>query len=226
MYELRRCFLCPILKRRSFHDKSYYSSKENTLGLPFKQWKLPAPNQGSEKKRQDIGIFAISIGEVYVGNRQGLLSWATTHWGQTPYTELNVLSNQNASKLLFSGVCEIAILPWLYELHMCCFSPLVQRGIDVTNLTSPEIRTCLGCLSSNENPCNIQGAREEEAVHWFICHNYRGCLVGNKACVDSWAKSHWCWCLFMELIILLKQEAPKLLFVEVLKWLFCPGCTK
>ena len=123
--EFVRCCLYLILKRRSSHAKSDYSSNENMLGLPFKKWKLPAPNQCSEK-RQDIGIFAISI-EVYVGNRQGLLSWAKTHWGQSPYTKLNVLSNQNTSKLLFSGVCEMAILPWLYELDMCWFSPLVQR---------------------------------------------------------------------------------------------------
>ena len=51
------------------------------------------------------------------------------HWVWCLIIELNVLSNQDASKLLFSVVCEITILPSLYKLAMCCFSPLVQRRL-------------------------------------------------------------------------------------------------
>ena len=64
LYELGICCLTPILKRRHCHAKSGFSSKENMFGVPFKWWKLPAPNQCSENKRQFIGIFALVRGEV------------------------------------------------------------------------------------------------------------------------------------------------------------------
>ena len=63
-----------ILKRSISHAKSDYISKVNLFGVPFKQQKLPEANQCSERKRQDMGFFAIIIEEIYAGNRQGLLS--------------------------------------------------------------------------------------------------------------------------------------------------------
>ena len=42
------CSFSAILKRRHFHAQSGFSSNENTVGVPFKQWKFPAPNQCSE----------------------------------------------------------------------------------------------------------------------------------------------------------------------------------
>ena len=115
------------LERRISHAKSDNSSMENTFGVSLKQWKVPAPDQCSERKRQVVHFFPIITGDVYVGNRQVLLVWTKTHWGWSPYTVLNVLSNRDASNHLFTGICELPILPWLYKLAMCSFSLLVQR---------------------------------------------------------------------------------------------------
>ena len=94
--------------------------------MPYKQRKLHPTHECSERKRQDIAVFAIMIGEVYVGKRQGWLSWAKRHVGWSPYTEVNVWSNHDESNLLFSGVFVMAFLPCLYKLALCCFSLLVQ----------------------------------------------------------------------------------------------------
>ena len=42
--------------------------------MPFKQRKLQEAHQGSERKRKDIGVFAIMIGGIYVGKRHGWIS--------------------------------------------------------------------------------------------------------------------------------------------------------
>ena len=62
-----------------------------------------------------------------MGKRHGWISSAKKHWGWSPYTEVNVKSNQGASKFLFSGDIAMSILFCLYELDMFFFSPLVQR---------------------------------------------------------------------------------------------------
>ena len=80
-----RNWLCaafpPIWKRRISHATSEFSTKENTFGVPFEGWKIRAMNQGSESKRQHIGLFPPIAGEVWFGKRQGLLSYSTLAGG-------------------------------------------------------------------------------------------------------------------------------------------------
>ena len=49
--------ISPKLKRRMSYAKSDNSSMENMFGVPFKQWKVPAPDQFSESKRQVLVFF-------------------------------------------------------------------------------------------------------------------------------------------------------------------------
>ena len=74
LYEPIMSLYSLVLQRRISHAKSDVSSTENNFGMPFKQRKLPATHKCSERKRQDIGLFAIMIGEFDVGKRQGWLS--------------------------------------------------------------------------------------------------------------------------------------------------------
>jgi len=63
-----------IRKGRISHVPSEFSTKKNTFGVPFEGWKICEMNQGSESKRQHIGIFTALIGEFCFANRQGLFS--------------------------------------------------------------------------------------------------------------------------------------------------------
>ena len=124
-YKLAMCWYSLIFQRNNSHSKSDPSSAENTSEMPFKQRKLQVAHQCSERKKQDIVVFAM-IGELDVGKRQAWLSWAKRHWGWCPYTEVNVWSSLVAWNLLFSRVISKAILPCLYKLALWWFSSLVQ----------------------------------------------------------------------------------------------------
>ena len=112
--------------------------------------------------------------------RQGWLSWAKRHWGWSLYTEVNVLSHQDAYKLLFSGLCRMATLPCLYVLAMLCSPRLCKEGIFMPNLPSPERKTCWECLSSNGKSLNQTRPPQSRGSQLFICHNYRRRLGGKK----------------------------------------------
>ena len=154
------CCFSLILKRRISHAKSEFSINEYMFGVPFKWWKLPAPNYCSESKRQLIGILGLFRGKIKVGKRQGLHSWVKTHCDWRLFTEVNILSNKDASKLLFSGDCEMVILPWLYELGMCCFTPLVKRRHCHAKSDFSSKRTCMECLSIYGNSLLQTNAQE------------------------------------------------------------------
>ena len=70
----------PACEKKHFHATSVFSTKENMFGVPFKQCKLPAPNQCTESIGQHIGSLALGIGEDQVGKRQGLCSQGNLHW--------------------------------------------------------------------------------------------------------------------------------------------------
>ena len=63
------CWHVPIMKIKSSPDKQDPSSAEDNFGTPFKQRKLPAAHQCSERQ-QDICVFAAMTGEVDEGKRQ------------------------------------------------------------------------------------------------------------------------------------------------------------
>ena len=127
-----------------------YSSTENTCRMPFQKGNSLPKHQCSKRKRQGMDIFAIMIGEIYVRKRKGWLSWAKRHWTWSPYNEVNVWSNHDASNILFTGDFVTAILTCLYELVMSWFSPLVKQGMVMPILLCPEWRIFLQCLSGNE----------------------------------------------------------------------------
>lgn len=142
---------------------------------------IPAPNQYSERKRQDIVIFAIIIGEVYLGNRQGLLSYARTHWNWSPYTVLKVLSNKDASNSLFLAFVRwpfcpgctnqlYAAFPWYWKKAFSYHIRLLLKGDQV-----------LSAFHAMENSFINPGLRKQEATHWFISPTCRRNLGGKKA---------------------------------------------
>ena len=207
-YKLAVWWYYPIMKIKTSHAKSNYSSKEYTFSVSFKQWKLPAPNQCSERKRQVIDLFAIMIGEVDVGKRQGWLSWAKNNWGWCLYTEENILSNHDASNLLYSGVLGMAFLPWLYELAISCFSLLMIRRHCHENTEVPWKENMFGCLSGNGKSFHQTRALRGRGNPLVYGHNYRRKLGVKKDGVDFLSKVTLGLCSFTYLIILLKQVIP------------------
>ena len=122
---------------------------ENTFGAAFRQWKIPLPNQYSERKRQDIVIFAIIIGVVSVGSRQGLLSWVSTHCGWNTYTVLNVLSKKNASNSWFLAFVFDGFSAMVVQTSCVLLFPDMERRIfhTISGLSYPQSRSNLECLS-------------------------------------------------------------------------------
>ena len=93
--------LVPEKEKRISHVSSEFSTKENTFLVSFEGWKIHTTNQGSESKRQHMGIFLEIVGEIYLDNRQQLLSWTKIHWGWCLFIELNILCTHDASNLLY-----------------------------------------------------------------------------------------------------------------------------
>ena len=190
------------------------------FGGPFKQCIVPATNQCSERKRQVIGIFAKIIREFYVGNRQGLLSWVKMHWGSSLNPELNVLRNQETSNLLFPGIGEMAILPWLYKPAMCSFSLLVQRRhchsqSDVSwkeDMFGLPIKQCK-LRAPNESS---ERKRQDIVLFAIIVGQF---YVGNMQRLISWAKMLWGLCIFTDLNTHCRNLPSNLLFGNVRKGL-------
>ena len=149
--------LFPELKSRIHHAKSDFSSKENMFAVPLKQWKLHEPNHSQRGRGRTLLSLPWWL-ENSIWERQGLLSWVKTLWGWSPCTDLNVLRYQNTSKMFFSVVYGMAILHWLYELSMSCFSPLVQR-CPIWCLQNREY--VWTAFSTMESPCTKPGLQEE-----------------------------------------------------------------
>ena len=171
------CCLSLIEKRRISHTQSGFSSKENMFGVAFKPSKLPAQNYCSERMRQAIGFWDIITGEVYRGNRQGLLSWEERHGGCYTFMVLVYLLNQEASKGLIGWVWEMGILPWLYDPAMSWFS-LIWK-IRISHATSPfstKERT-FGVPIEWRNIRALTQAQTERGSTRFISRNCQGHLV-------------------------------------------------
>ena len=121
--DLAMCCFSPNLKREMSHAKSGFFSKEYTL-MPFKWWKFPESNYCSECMKQHIGTsYRKKQGRKKASVAflsQDALGLVSVHW-------VYILSNKDASKLLFSRACVLAILPWLHEPAMVLFTPLVNR---------------------------------------------------------------------------------------------------
>ena len=52
-----------IWKKGISNAPSEFSKKENPFEMPFEGWKFYAKNQGSEGKRQHIGVVPAIVGE-------------------------------------------------------------------------------------------------------------------------------------------------------------------
>ena len=132
----------PILKRRLFHAKSGFSTKENIFGVPFKQWKLPAPNQCSEH----FGSFILGIWEAKVGKRQLSLSWAKTHGVAVRSLSWIYFANRRPPNSCFVEIVRWTLCPGC-TINLCAASPhLWKKDIVLPKLASPQRRTCLDCL--------------------------------------------------------------------------------
>ena len=92
--------------------------------LLFHDIETPAPNYCSECMKQHIGTsYRKKQGRKKASVAflsQDALGLVSVHW-------VYILSNKDASKLLFSRACVLAILPWLHEPAMVLFTPLVNR---------------------------------------------------------------------------------------------------
>lgn len=60
----------PDIAKKNFSCQIQPFLYRDIFGMTFKERKLPATLQGSERQRQDIGVFATIKGEVDVEKRQ------------------------------------------------------------------------------------------------------------------------------------------------------------
>ena len=102
------CFSTPVQARHG-QAQSAISWKENMFEVPFRQWKVPEPNQCSKTKLEAICVCAILIGEVLLWKKQGLISWAMSYWGWCVFTDLLIQLKKEAVNLLF-----LLFVKWLF----------------------------------------------------------------------------------------------------------------
>ena len=135
------CCLSLISKGRISHATSEFSTKENRFRVPFEWWKICAMNQGSESKRQHIGLHPTIVGESRLEMSKGcipeprLIGVMSVHWVKYPLHTGRLWT-------LVCEVCEMSIWPWLYELSMCWYSPIMKRRNSQANSdTSTTVNT-------------------------------------------------------------------------------------
>lgn len=155
----------PILKRMSYHAKSDSSSSENSFEfLQAKETPCSTPMQ-----REERGNCCLCHNDRWYlcGKEARVDFWARRLWGWVLYTEVNVRINKDASNLLFSVVLAMAIMHCLFELAMCCFSPLVQTMHGHAQSVYPERRKRVWSeFNTMELTCTKQRLGKNEGAHW------------------------------------------------------------
>ena len=117
-------------------------------------------------------------------------------------------------QILGCGVCEMALLPWMYEVALCWFFLIWKEGILLPNQTSPQRRFSLEWLSCDGNSVHTtsaQRARGNILVYFLQC--VREFEEGKRQGLHSWAKMHLGSCLFIELNTHCHQVTSNLLLV-------------
>ena len=60
---LAKCCIFLLVKRKHFHDKSYFSTKENMFGVGSKLVKPPAHYQSTQSMVQHSDSLSLLVGE-------------------------------------------------------------------------------------------------------------------------------------------------------------------
>ena len=121
LYEQAMCCFYPLGQRKHCHALFDVAWKQNTLGVPFKQWKEHATNRALRERGSPL-VYLPYYRRYLGGKKKVFIYWDKTHWGWCSFTYLIILLNQDACE-----VCVKAVLLWLYELGMCCYRFLMQN---------------------------------------------------------------------------------------------------
>lgn len=94
-------------------------------------------------------------------------SWAKTHWGWCSFTELNILSNHDASQLLFCGGGEMSILLCLHYLAICYFSQYWKQCLAWLFRLLLKGKQVWNAFQVIETPCTLPVLRDQEEAHFL-----------------------------------------------------------
>ena len=140
------CFLSLIWKIKISHALSEFSKKENMFGVPFEWCKMGAFDQGSESKRQHIGIFPAL--ELRYSKERVRGCFLNQHWCWCLLIELNIICHLDTFKNLFANFLKS---PFCHDskIKLCANIPrYCKEGFLMPNQTLPIQTTLLECLSS------------------------------------------------------------------------------
>ena len=211
-FEIALCWHALIMQRSTSHTRSDPSSKENIFGMPFKERKLPSPHQYSERKKKDIGLFVIMIGEVDVGKRQGWLFWTKRLW--------------RWSNLLFSGVfCDGNYAHFVGNNPVLICLPCATKVWSCTIWSLRKGEHIWRAFQATENSCTKPEFGSKEGPILFLGHNYRRSLAFKKARVDFLSKvpnGLGCFQKFDDTV----EPGIFQYIVLFVKWCFRPGLKK
>ena len=123
-------------------------------------------------------------------------------------------------------LCVRKILPFLFEIPMCWFSPLVQpRHCHAQSAISWK-GTRLKVLHAKECPCTKPGLWGKKGQLWILCPKYRWNLAVQKARVNFLiiVTMGLVWVQVFDDTVE-RGNSQILVCVFFVKWCFCPGCT-
>ena len=169
----------PILKRRFPHAKSDYCSKENTFGGAFQAMETPQTKWVLRDEGAGIDLFAIILGELYVGK------YASVAFLSKEALGMESVYSVECSKQ--PGFFQTLVFWLLWDGN----SSLVVQNSYVLLLPAGSNKAMwwpiwchlnreLFSLSSNGKSLQQTMALCVRGAHWYICHNYR-CLIWKKA---------------------------------------------
>ena len=185
-----------------------------------------APKQCSEWFGQHFGSFALVMRGLY-RNKATVSFLSKDAFGMVFVHWVEDTLKPGHFHILVLWSLWIAILPCLYQISMCCFSPDIDK-----KAFSLQIRILFKgehpwrAFQVMESPCTKPVFREQEAAHCFICPNYRrclGCAKGNgwlpeQRCIGAGVHS-------LSSIYFANRMLPNSFFVELFWQPFCPAWT-
>lgn len=91
--------------------------KDNRFDVPFRQWEVPAPNQGS-KKNMDPLVLCHYYRRYLAVNKASVTFLSIVTMGLVSARVFDDTVETRSYQTFVCGVCDMAILPWWYKLPL------------------------------------------------------------------------------------------------------------
>ena len=132
--------------------------------MPFMQWNITAPNQGSQVMRDHFGYLALIIGDIKWWQKQGLISSPKSQCGQGAFKDMMIELNQEAPKLLFVVFWKQPFCTGCLNQLSAAFPCYGKEGILLPKQVYHQRRSSLEYFLGIETSCTERVLRDQETT--------------------------------------------------------------